>query len=149
MSDKESNVISQLVLELLESGAIVESKEESDQFVSRMFTVPKPDGSRRPILNLKYLNEFVQAEHFKMEDTSQALSLMTQNCYMAVIDQREAYHAIPIHVDFQKYLKFRWNGKLYKYTCVPFGLSVAPRLYTKIMKPVVKWLRNQGHICVI
>ncbi|ODM90605.1 Transposon Ty3-I Gag-Pol polyprotein [Orchesella cincta] len=35
------------------------------------------------------------------------------------------------------------------YTCLPFGLSCAPRVFTKLMKPVVETLRSQGHLSVI
>jgi len=34
------------------------------------------------------------------------------------------------------------EGKYYKFTCLPFGLSVAPRVFTKILKPVVGFLRQ-------
>jgi hypothetical protein len=50
---------------------------------------------------------------------------------------------IPIRKTDQKYLKFRWRGKLFQCTCVPFGLSIAPWLFTKIMKPVLKYLRSK------
>lgn len=148
ISDKESLAIDASISKLLESGAIVLSEEEQGQFISRIFTVPKPDGSPRPIINLKPLNEFINADHFKMEDCRTAMALMIPNCYMAVIDQKDAYHAIPIANHHQKYLKFRWKGNLYKYTCVPFGLNVAPRLFTKVMKPVFCYLRSKKYLSV-
>src|SRR5206468_3477810 len=59
-----------------------------------------------------------------------------------------AYHMIPVHCNDRKYLKFRWNTILYQYTCVPFGLNVAPRLYTKLMKPILANLRTRGFVSV-
>jgi len=56
---------------------------------------------------------------------------------------------IPIHEAHRKYLRFVWGGKLYEFTCLPFGLSSGPRIFTKIMKPVVSYLRSQGYINVI
>lgn len=38
---------------------------------------------------------------------------------------------------------------LYEFCCVPFGLSSAPRLFTKLMKPVVSCLRKNGFVSVI
>jgi hypothetical protein len=52
---------------------------------------------------------------------------------------------IPVHTDHRKYWRFRWKGHLYQYTCLPFGLNVAPRLYTKLMKPVLASLRSKGY----
>ncbi|CAL8111529.1 unnamed protein product [Orchesella dallaii] len=80
-----------------------------------------------------------------MEDYRTACNLIRKDYLMVVIDVKDAYHMIAIHPDYQKYLKFRWKNTLYEYTCVPFGLNVAPRLYTKLMKPVLCRLRSQGH----
>ncbi|OXA55413.1 hypothetical protein Fcan01_08961 [Folsomia candida] len=45
-----------------------------------------------------------------MESIKTAMSLLSKNCFMAVIDLKDAYHAIRIDDEFQKFLKFRWNG---------------------------------------
>lgn len=47
-----------------------------------------------------------------MEPAQTALQLVTDNCYFAAIDLRDAYYSIPIHADYQKYPKFRWRGVL-------------------------------------
>ena len=47
-----------------------------------------------------------------------------------------------------RYLRFEWQGKLYKYTCLPNGLFSAPRSFTKILKPVYSSLCSKGHINV-
>lgn len=148
MSKSECEAISSSLLPLIESGAIVKSKEEVDQFISNIFTVKKSNGTNRLVINLKPLNEFVDCPHFKMEDHRTVCNLMSRDCYMASIDLKDAYHLIPIAKMDQKYFKFRWAGQLYKYTCIPFGLNIAPRLWTKVLKPVVGYLRKQGYISV-
>ena len=44
------------------------------------------------------------------------------------------------------YLKFEFNGVLYQYTCLPNGLASAPRIFTKLLKPVYCTLRSMGHL---
>lgn len=148
-SEIDEKLIDESVIKLLKTGAIVRSDIELGQFISTIFTVPKPDGTRRPILNLKNLNLFIENPHFKMETIKTASQLISLNCYMAVIDLRDAYHAIPINKHSQKYLKFIWRGKLYTYTCLPFGLSLAPYLFTKLTKPIIAKLREQGIILAV
>ena len=80
-----------------------------------------------------------------MDSLQAATELMKPGCFMASIDLKDAYYTVPIHHEFQKYLKFQVDGKLYQYTCLPNGLSSAPRLFTKLMKPVYATLREQGH----
>ena len=43
-----------------------------------------------------------------------------------------------------RYMQLMWEGK--KYWCIdmPFGLSLAPRLATKMMAPVICYLRSRG-----
>ena len=40
---------------------------------------------------------------------------------------------------------FQFEGIQYKYACLPNGLSTAPRIFTKLMKPVLPSLRKKGH----
>lgn len=129
---------------LLKIGAIEVSQDEEGQNVSPIFLVPKPDGTYRLILNLKKFNENVQYEHFKMENLQSATGLMKQGCYMASVDLRHAYYSVPVAQEFRKYLKFKWRGILYSYTCLPNGLSCCPRYFTKLLKPVYAHLRSQG-----
>ena len=67
---------------------------------------------------------------------------------MASVDLRDAYYSVPIHIDDQKYLRFCWKGRLFQFTCLPNGLACAPRLFTKILKPVYAMLRQRGHLNV-
>ena len=132
--------------ELLEMGVIKEAVLEKDEVVSPIFLVPKSDGKCRLILNLKSFNESVAYEHFKMEDLRTATNMMTKGCYMASVDLRHAYYSVRVNTEYQHYLKFKWRGKLYTYTCLPNGLSCCPRFFTKLLKPVYAQLRNKGFL---
>jgi len=79
-----------------------------------------------------------------MEDHRTVTRLMTENCFMCSIDLQDAYFLISIHSDFRKYLRFEFDGTLYEYNCLPFGLNIAPLVFTKLMKPVLNSLRSQG-----
>lgn len=122
-------------------GAIKECKSIKNQFVSRIFLISKPNGKKRLILNLKELNKFLSAEHFKMEDSKTVQKLLTPNDYMATIDLKDAYFLIKVHKSHRKYLRFFFNNKIYEYTCMPFGLCSAPMVFTKLLKPVLQKLR--------
>ena len=63
---------------------------------------------------------------------------------MCKLDLKDAYLSIPIHKSSRKFLKFHWQGVAYEYTALPFGLSAAPRTFTKVLKPVLAALRAKG-----
>ena len=104
------------IMSLLTKGVIVRSKHESGEFISPTFTVPKPDGNVRLILNLKRFNESVQYAHFKMETIHSIINLVTPGCWMASLDLKDAYYSVKIHPKYQKFLKFKFEGQLYQYT---------------------------------
>jgi len=137
--DDELNYMSEL-------GVIEAASHEQGEFISSIFSRPKKDGSVRVILNLTKLNDFIEYHKFKMDTFNTVVKMMKQDCYMATIDLKLAYYLIPIHCNDKKYLRFMWNNCLMQYTVLPNGLSSAPRLFTKLMKPVLATLREQGHL---
>ena len=63
---------------------------------------------------------------------------------MASADLRHAYYSIFISEDEQVKLRFVFKGKVFQYVCLANGISCAPRLFTKLMKPVYATLRKLG-----
>ena len=53
---------------------------------------------------------------------------------------------IPIHPVHYKYLRFEWHSTLFEFICLPFGLSSAPRVFTKVLKPFVGSIRKTRHL---
>ena len=144
LSDKE--VIDGEISKLLLKGVIERTGHTGNGFVSNVFVRPKKDGTYHMILNLKSLNEFVVYQHFKMDNILTALKLMRPKCFMASVDLKDAYYSVPIALEDRKLLKFEWKGDYYQYTCLPNGLACAPRLFTKILKPIYAHLHSVGHV---
>ena len=139
-----SRMISDKVHELKGKSAIQHVKPQQDQFISQIFLVPKKDGSQRPVVNLKPLNRLIARYRFKMEGARILRDLVRRNDWMICIDLKDAYLSVPIAEEHRKYLRFIWEGKVYEFQCLPFGLSSAPRVFTKLMKPVMALLRQRG-----
>ncbi|KMQ83228.1 reverse transcriptase, partial [Lasius niger] len=142
-STSDIDLLEKEVESLQKSGAIKKCSSTKGQFVSQIFLVDKPGGTKRFIINLKRLNEFVDTPHFKLEDLRVAANLLTSNDFMSHVDLKDAYFAIPIHKNNRKYFRFDLKGVLYEFTCLPFGLSSSPFVFTKIMRPVVNYIRKR------
>ena len=80
-----------------------------------------------------------------MDNLNTALGMVRKNCYMASIDLTDAYYSVPVATVDQKYLMFQFEVIQYTYVCLPNGLLPAPRIFTKLMKPVLSSLRKKGH----
>ena len=148
MGEEEFQIINTEVNKLLHKGVIVKTNHSEGEFISDIFCRPKKDGSHRLILNLKRLNHYVEYHHFKMETFQNVLQLIKPHCWMAVIDLRDAYYSVPICTKERKYLRFQHNGALYEFVCLPNGLSSAPRIFTKLLKPVFSKLRSEGVLLI-
>ena len=116
----------------------------SPAYYSRLFLVPKPDGSFRPIIDLEKLNQFIVVPAFKMETLFSIITALQPQEWINKIDLKDAYHHILVHVNIWKYFRFVVAGVVYQFRVLPFGLSMAPREFTKTLAPVVQLLRTQG-----
>lgn len=143
-SPREKRQLEDCLNDLMEKGAISKTRKCKGQFISNIFLRPKSDGSSRLILNLKTLNKYVSNKHFKIEDYKTVTKLIRQDCFMATLDLKDAYFLVSINKKYRKYLRFYFKGSLYQFNCLPFGLNCAPRVFTKIMKPVISLLRSKG-----
>ena len=131
---------------LQDKGAIhqVSLSDKDPGFVSSLFMVPKKGGGQRPAINLKALNNFVEYSHFKIEGIHMLRDLLRKDDYMVKLNLKDAYFTVPVWINHQKYLRFLWKGTMWEFACLPFGLASAPRVFTKIMKPVIGMLRKMG-----
>ena len=129
---------------LLEPDFISKVEHYPDHTVSRVFLVPKKDGGNRLILDLSALNNHINKVSFKMEDKITISSLIESNDYFASIDLKSAFHIIPLHNDSKKLVVFEIFGQRYCFNFLPFGLTSAPRVFSKVLKPVINFIRNKG-----
>ena len=143
-SGQEAPLISQEVNELLQKGAIERTPFSRDGFYSHLFLVTKKDGPMRPVIDLSYLNKFILNKHFQMENLSCLKTLLLKGDFMTNIDLKDAYLSVPVHQSSQKFLRFIWEDTCYQLKALPFGLCSAPRIFTKLMKPIAAFLRRKS-----
>ena len=73
---------------------------------------------------------------------------------MLSFDLKWGYHHVDIFPDQSKYLSFSWTflcgrTRFFEFTVLAFGLSSAPYLFTKLLKPLVrKWRSGAKGIVV-
>ena len=145
----EIDIIDLEIVKLLKKGVIEESTRCTGDFLSSVFTRPKKDGTRRMILNLSELNEYVVYQHFKMESLQDVINIIKPSVWMASVDLKDAFYSIPVHKDHQKYFKFCWKNIFYEFKGMPNGYGPAMRLFTKVLKPPFAWLRARGYMSVL
>ena len=64
--------------------------------------------------------------------------------WVSSIDLSDAYLHIPIHLHSRKYLRFCHRSQVFQFTSLPFGLAIAPQLFTMIVKEVKVMALSRG-----
>ncbi|KAL0161328.1 hypothetical protein M9458_045053, partial [Cirrhinus mrigala] len=133
-SDTDASVLHAEIAVLLAKDAIepVPPAEMRSGFYSPYFIVPKKSGGLRPILDLRVLNRSLLRLPFKMLTSKCILSCVRHQDWFAAIDLKDAYFHVSILPRHRPFLRFAFEGRAYQYKVLPFGLSLSPRVFTKV-----------------
>ena len=144
VSPEATEVLNSEAKGLLDKKAIKEAVHEQGEFISSYFAVPKPRSTKfRPIINLKYFNKNLKHYKFRMETFSQVRDWLQPGAFLIGIDLKDQFLSCPMNKKFHKYLRFQWFGKLFEWRVLPFGLKCSPRVVTKLLKPIMRFLRTK------
>ena len=120
---------------------------------SPLSVVTSAKGRQRLVLDLRYLNQFLPDRKLRYEGLNLIPSLLQQGDYFTVFDLKSGYHHVDIHEECWAYLGFEWGDnstrRWYVFRVLPFGLSTACYVFTKLLRPLVKRWRSMGLRCVV
>ena len=132
----KGKALEEVILSLVEKGAVELVPLPSPGFYSLLFVVWKTSGSWRPVIDLSVLNRSLSKTPFKMETLASVLHSVCQGDWMVSLDLKEAYLLVPVHPDSCKFLRFVAFNRVYQFRAQCFGLSTASQIFTRVMAPV-------------
>ncbi len=143
---KDAPVLRAEVAVLLAKDAIepVPPAEMKSGFYSPYFIVPKKGGGLRPILDLRVLNRALHKLPFRMLTQRRIFQCVRPLDWFAAIDLKDAYFHVSILPRHRPFLRFAFEGRAYQYKALPFGLSLSPRVFTKVVEAALVPLREAG-----
>ncbi len=113
-------------------------------FYSPHLIVPKKGGGLRPILDLRVLNQALHKLPFKMLTHRGMIKCIQPQDWFAAIDLKDAYFHVSIPPRHRPFLRFAFEGRALQYRVLPFGLSLSPRVFTKVVEGALTPLREVG-----
>ena len=72
---------------------------------------------------------------------------LPNTAFFTKIDVSDAFLHCPLHPQFHKFVAFSMNGELYFFRAMPFGLNIAPLIYTRLSKFPLSQLHEMGITC--
>ncbi|KAK4513662.1 glycosylphosphatidylinositol anchor biosynthesis [Mucor velutinosus] len=146
-SAEQATLIDQAIQDLLAKSAIEpvspQQVQQQPGFYSSMIVIPKKNGGVRPVFNLKRLNQFLEAPHFKMETIKEVSLMIKPNDYLVSIDLSDAF-LVCLHPESRRFLRLKWRIQVYQYCTTAFGLSSSPFVFTKVCRSILEHLRSRG-----
>lgn len=138
---------------LLVLNCIVELAE-SPGIINPLSVSKQKSGKKRLILDLRHINRHLYKSKFKCEDLSVAKEVLRPGDFMFSFDLKSGYHHIDIFPEHRKFLAFSWSFadgsvRYFMFSVLPFGLSSAPYIFTKLLKPLVKKWRGEGKSIIL
>jgi len=127
---------------LLDIGVVVPATDT--RFISRSRLEPKRDGGFRLIVDLRHVNSHLVNMPCSYETLADLQSIIRPDDWMISMDLEQGYYHVGIHAQHQRFITTEIDGQVVSFTALPFGLSTAPRVFTKFMRPFVKFVRQQG-----
>lgn len=102
------------------------------------------NGKKRLVVDARYINLFDPYHTFSYEKLADVPQYLQQNDYFMLTDMKAGYHQVPMHPDTSRFLGIEFEGQVYVFKHLPFGLSSACRAYTDLMAEVHRPLRRLG-----
>jgi len=127
----EKSFIRGKVRELLTKGIIKRTRSEWN---SPILVVPKAGEEKfRLVVDYRRLNKRIAGDTYPLPHIEDLLTKTSEARVFSKIDLVSGFHQIPVHEEDQHYLAFTALDDSYTYCYVPFGLNIAPALFTRAL----------------
>lgn len=144
--EQQAEHVAQRIAHYMQIGAVVRVDDGEDTpWIHPLHVVMKEGAKPRVVVDCsRNLNDYLQQQPFKMEGVQQAVAKSWRGCWFGKHDLSDCYLSFPLSQEAARYLVFSFQGKLYRFVRLPFGLSVAPRVCELLLSVVSFELRRLG-----
>lgn len=141
LSNEHKKFVTTEIQNLLRSGAI-EHCINRPKCISPLGVVPKHNRQFRLIHDLRQVNSQCRSIGYQCEDIRNVASLIQSNDDLVSYDIKNGFHHVPVYKPHRDYLGFAWHGQFYRWRVLPFGLSCSSYYFSKVLRPVIEYLRQ-------
>ena len=142
-----ADFVEKSINDFVETGAIKEF-DSIPHVISPLSVSTNASGKKRLILDLRYVNSHMYKDPIRFDDWRAFESYLISDSFCFQFDLKSGYHHVDIFNAHQTFLGFSWirdgKCKYFVFTVLPFGLSTAPYIFIKILRPLVSFWHSRG-----
>jgi len=121
------------------------SKSNESRVCNPLQVEPKGSCGWRMCTDMRYVNAYLAHPEFRLENLQRNLpDVVVKGWYLFTTDLRKAYFSVLMDEDAWQYMSFELEGVLYRSCVMLFGLSIAPMVFHKLMRQIVRFVRAIG-----
>lgn len=139
LSSSEREAMDQYIDESLKAGLIRPSSSPA----GAGFFFVKKDGSLRPCIDYRGLNDITIKNRYPLPLMTSAFELLQGAQVFTKLDLRNAYHLIRIREGDEWKTAFNTSMGHFEYPVLPFGLTNAPAVFQALVNDVLRDMVNQ------
>ena len=96
------------------------------------------------MIDLSVLNRYITCHRFRMVTLAQVRETLLPGAWFTSLDLANAYWHVPVHHRFRSFLAVQDGETVLRFRVMPFGLNIAPRVFTKLTRTVASILADEG-----
>ncbi|XP_067231407.1 bromodomain-containing protein 8 isoform X8 [Chanodichthys erythropterus] len=140
LSGPEREAMDKYIRESLDAGLI---RPSSSPAGAGFFFVKKKDGSLRPCIDYRGLNDITVKNRYPLPLMSSAFELLQGAKVFSKLDLRNAYHLVRIREGDEWKTAFITPSGHFEYRVLPFGLTNAPAVFQALVNDVLRDMINK------
>ena len=145
--DQHADAVRERLQEYIEFEAVIPLPDDHPcpYGVQPLHVIIKPDKKPRIVVDLKRnLNGHLAHELLHYSTVEDAVELSWPGCWYSKLDLSNCFLSFPLHASALPHLIVRFEGRLYQFVRLPFGLSSAPFICTELLSVVAFRLSQLG-----
>ena len=141
--ENAKKIIGEMIQSMLEKDIIENSYST---YLSPIVLINKPNGSKRMCIDYRGVNRKIKIDIHPLPRLDELVDEVAGNKYYCTLDMKDAYYQCRLDNESRDITSFSDGRSLYRFKRLPFGLNVAPAIFTRVMQEVLRPLLKLGFV---
>ena len=129
------------IQKMLKQGVIVPVESETD-WCAPLVPILKPNGKVRPCVDFRKLNKAIKRPRFILPTPDEIYQKMAGSKIFTTVDATSGYWQLPLDTESSHLTTFITESGRYRFTRLPFGISLASEIYQREMGKILQGLEG-------